>query len=769
MADRTRTITLKINDQFSRELKEFVRQMDNATNSTKKLDQPNRFQNLNKDLFYLQQNVTAVANAFGTVFTKANEWAQMGLGAERSKIAFSGLAGDSETAAKWIEAINEGARGSLTEGESAALGYRLMRFGLADTEKEAEKFIDTVSKIALINPQLGSTDEAINQIQLTLSNMSYMRLDQLGISAGTVRKRVAELKNEIEGLSTEDAFRMAVLEQLNEQADLLGDNVIDMDDAMLRFNARWRTFKEDAGLKIATGFEAIAEGAEGLLDALNKLGAKEFIIQLGLSVGQNLGILDEEGREEFDVWRQLLSNPKALMGWIDPKLFYAAENFEGAVNFVGGLFGGGGGRPSPRFPELPATYGSIVQASPIVPPGGLYGLPPGYYRETDLRAMGLSDFEISQLYRAPGYNIINPGEALWEFGQGLKTQGPQPTVGSGGFRQGIIGTMYGRGSTLGLNYLLGEAWTDRVRPALEGAMPDLMKIRDAVGEVAGRWVEVMGATFDALKPAERYANLADKFGIDPHSFDVDLFNRMTDALEGAEVPVEQMEDAMRRFEHQTGMANAQSEIFDTQMENITERFKIGELTAQQYIDAVTWLSQLDFSGIQSMMGPLAQMDMDAYITMLDRIRGLSPDLLMQASNMPAMVQGVVSNIQDYIWGPQGEGEGAVEPTSPLAPMLADMNEITSKFETVETDWGVPVMTFQSVASAEFETMYDNAAIQIENIKADLDELSKTNFKVTVDIVPSALPSGGRDGATYDAVVAEASRRNEPIKQSGFVP
>ncbi len=315
--------------------------------------------NLNQQLFYIQQNAQVVINSFGQVFATANQWKQLGISAERSRMALTGLAGGAQEASRWIEAVNRGARGSLTEGEAAVNAYRLMRFGLADTAKEAQNFIDVVSKVAMINPQLGGTEEAINQIQLTLSNMSYMRLDQLGISAGTVRERVQELKDEIAGLSSEDAFRMAVMEQLGEQADMLGDEFVQLDDATQRLNARWRDFKEDAGLRVAEGFEAIAESVEGLIDSLETLGAKEFVIQLGLSIGQNLGLMDEEGREEIEVWRELFSNPQALLAFIDPKLFYASQNAQSVARGMFGYVGDtrdwimGGGTQAPGLPPTP--------------------------------------------------------------------------------------------------------------------------------------------------------------------------------------------------------------------------------------------------------------------------------------------------------------------------------------------------------------------------------------------------------------------------------
>jgi hypothetical protein len=261
MADRVRRVVLSIQDDFSGKLKRYQTEISGAERATQSFaDSAKRgggLKSFNEQLHYTLQNAQQLYTAFNSVFSTANQWAQMGLGAERSKIALQGLTDESQ---KYIDAIQRGTMGAVTQGEAAATAYRLIRFGLADSTTEAEKFIRTISVIAAINPRLGGTEEAINQIQLTLSNMSFMRLDQLGISAGQVRNRIAELHKETAGLSREQAFQTAVMEQLNAQAEATGDSILGLSDAQDRFRARIRGFKEDVGLQIAEGFEGAAVG-----------------------------------------------------------------------------------------------------------------------------------------------------------------------------------------------------------------------------------------------------------------------------------------------------------------------------------------------------------------------------------------------------------------------------------------------------------------------------------------------------------------------------
>lgn len=845
MADRTRTITLRINDQFSRELKEFVRQMDAAERSTEGLTKAasgsgrwGGFKQLNQDLFYVTQNAKLMYDTFSQVFRQANEWAQIGIGAERSKIALTGLAGSAESAAQWIEAVNAGAHGALTEGEAAANAYRLMRFGLADTAEEAQKFIDTVSKVALVNPQLGGTEEAINQIQLTLSNMSFMRLDQLGISAGVVRRRMQELKDEFAGLETEDAFRMAVMEQLNEQADLLGDNIVEMDDAMQRFNARWRNFKEDAGLRIAEGFEAIAETAEGLEATLERLGRKEFIVRFGVEFFREMGA---------PKWMQDFYRVATTMGQ-SGGLYTGAMMGAAIAPQVQWVMGGLQSLGLVGPPDINQTITTVQHPSWMnqagvkdsrywwQPPGlgqGVYGRGkgPGFqtisfdamiragYSSEDIAnwerliqgqaGIGI-DYPWARIagpenfrgMRAAGYT--SPEVQSWQqqymdalFTAYIGADQPPPGTlrrlqaqnvaqdrfqGNRDFMQALIPTLFGGGGTLGLNYRVGQMGQFGMQ-GLQDQIPNLLKIRDTIGEIAGRWGDVARAAFDAITPAERYASLTEKFGLDPHTFDLDVYDRMKDAMSEAEVPAAAMADAMRRFEHETGIANAQSEIFDVQMGELAERLKIGQLTAQEYVNAVSRLSSMDMSGIQSMMGPLAEMDMNTYLTVLDRISNLSPDLLVKANNLPSIMQGAVSNIQDALFGVQGGGQvdALSQRGSPLEPMLNDVQEITDRFATVDEDWGGPVIRFGNIATGEFTAMKLDADVQIEAISQTLDSLTAKDYTVRIKVWPEfaegankaamAFVSGGYGEVStadivYNTVTSEASRRNNPNMSGG---
>ena len=285
MAGKRVTVTYKVVDEFSQPQAKYAAGVKAAEQATKSLQRSAGDRgtwgqaafNFNE----LANSAIKIYSAFTQVFSIADQWADMGVGAERNKIALQSLTGAGKEYEDQVRAIIDATRGAVTEGEAAGYAYRLQRFGLAETSDEMERFMRTVSIVSAINPQLGGTAEAINQIQLTLSNMSFMRLDQLGISAGQVRQRMEELGKAQKDLSTEEKFQIAVMEQLDEQANAVGDSILEMTDAQDRMKARWKGFKEDWGLKIAEGFEAIAQSAEGAAIAIDKVGYVDFVKETG--------------------------------------------------------------------------------------------------------------------------------------------------------------------------------------------------------------------------------------------------------------------------------------------------------------------------------------------------------------------------------------------------------------------------------------------------------------------------------------------------------
>ncbi len=294
---------------------------------------------------------------------------------------------------------------------------------------------------------------------------------------------------------------------------------------------------------------------------------------------------------------------------------------------------------------------------------------------------------------------------------------------------------------------------------LQGQIPGLLEMRDTIGDIAGRWGDVARAAFDAIQPAERYASLSEKFGIDPHAFDVDVFGRMKEALGEIDVEADVAEKAMLAYELATGMATGSSVLFDERLRVLAGQLGEGTLTADDFARAVMDLGAMDFSWIDGITQGFADTGgIDAAMAYLERVAEwgrIGTGTQFTAEEADKWLEGV---------GLAG-GAGAAGPASPLTPMLNDMQAITDRFATAETDWGTPVMGFVNLATGEFSEMETAAGTNIDGIGRKLDALSGKEVSVTVDVevrgwppipydfspntvVGSDIPVGGRDDGTF---------------------
>lgn len=99
-------------------------------------------------------------------------------------------------------------------------GNKLLQMGLATSSDELSKMTGMAIKLG---SSMGmDATKAMSDFSLMLANNSIMRLDQFGISSGRVRERILELQAATEGLSRQDAFKMAVMEEGAKALERLG-------------------------------------------------------------------------------------------------------------------------------------------------------------------------------------------------------------------------------------------------------------------------------------------------------------------------------------------------------------------------------------------------------------------------------------------------------------------------------------------------------------------------------------------------------------------
>lgn len=603
----TKRIIIGVEDQFSRPLSAYDRAMSGATQATEKFSRAasgasggGGWRQMATDLAHIGQSAQFLYQTFSGVFQQANQWAQVGISAARNEMAFRSLAGSADDYRAKIDAITRATRGMVTEGEAAGTAYRLQRFGLAETADEMERFMRTVTIVSAVNPQLGGTAEAINQIQLTLSNMSYMRLDQLGVSAGQVRARMAELKAETKGLSDEQAFQTAVMEQLEQQANAVGDGILEINDAQERMQARWRGFKEGWGLKIAQGFDAIAGSAEGAADAIDKVGLVKFVgetdKQLKASSPFIAGALEGNpiytaGKAGVDFWGGAYDFVKkevvpavgdafkdseddiadsvsravtiGIIRSMPNEQTYWHLTAEQMAGIRGGRANGMISGVSPTATDLAnPNYGYTV--SDYIPYAAYYG------RQAQTRAE-------MQGYHMPYYNAAGT-----------------PRM----FMSAMADAMGYSDSTWAASQLNAApartiAPTERIGMGV-AASTDFAAAQQNLDKMARSSAEVNRNLTGA---AQEFGSLNEKFGISATGFDTDVFNEMSSALNDIGVSGDVAERAITAYQLATGMATGSSIVFDERLSDLTQQLADGKLSVDEYTTSVMNLGQQDLSWV----------------------------------------------------------------------------------------------------------------------------------------------------------------------------
>jgi len=174
------------------------------------------------------------------------------IGAESLAAArtFENLSGGAATAAENMAAMQRATMGLVDTTTQQRIANQLMGMQIASTADELEQVVSVSRRLGAEFQNLGA-DDAANEFAIMMANMSYERLDTFGISSGRVRERVAELKETVAGMTTEQAFFQATMEAANNSISRLGPEVLSSSQAMAGLSAEWSNL-----------VSAVGEGAE---------------------------------------------------------------------------------------------------------------------------------------------------------------------------------------------------------------------------------------------------------------------------------------------------------------------------------------------------------------------------------------------------------------------------------------------------------------------------------------------------------------------------
>jgi len=190
-----------------------------------------------------------------------------------------------------MDQLREATRGMVSDADLMQAGNKFLAMGLASTTEEAAKLSEVATQLGMAMGE--DATGSMENFALMMANQSIPRLDSFGISSGKVRERIDELMKATEGLTREQAFNQAVMEQaqvtmkkVGEQGDTLGASLgrikasvgnarVAIGEAFLPIAEKvlgWAAmFVERAAPKLVKWFQYLADWLAPWLDRLEDL------------------------------------------------------------------------------------------------------------------------------------------------------------------------------------------------------------------------------------------------------------------------------------------------------------------------------------------------------------------------------------------------------------------------------------------------------------------------------------------------------------------
>jgi len=181
--------------------------------------------------------------------------------------------------------LREATRGTVSDAELVAGAANFMALGLADTHEEVVR----LTRVA------GALGMNMNQLVLTLTNQTTMRFDQLGVAVEGFDEKVKAL--EASGLSAQEAFSEAFLQQAEEQIERVGDIADTSAGKIMQMESAFKNLGDAIKLSMADTMDVFAPAMATLADNLTnnvKIGDEFTNVINGLRNAQKSGLIDAD-------------------------------------------------------------------------------------------------------------------------------------------------------------------------------------------------------------------------------------------------------------------------------------------------------------------------------------------------------------------------------------------------------------------------------------------------------------------------------------------
>jgi len=235
-----------------------------------------------------------IVNKLGDAISKAYAAAKEGAELDYARSKFDNLAESiGAVSGALLDDLRNATSGMMSDAELVAGAGDLMALGLAKSH-------DEVVRLTSVAGALGMN---MNQLVLTLTNQTTMRFDALGVSVDGFQEKVKAL--EAAGMSANDAFKEAFLQQTEEQIGKVGSAADQAIGSFNRLEAAAANFSNSLKSDLSPVAAKAADGMAELIENLTPTDLSRFP-----EFVSTLSNAFNEGAIDIDIYNETLRDVK---------------------------------------------------------------------------------------------------------------------------------------------------------------------------------------------------------------------------------------------------------------------------------------------------------------------------------------------------------------------------------------------------------------------------------------------------------------------------
>jgi len=191
----------------------------------------------------------------GVAIKKAFDLGREGAQLERTQEKFDRLARSIGTTGQALSRdLQAATRGTMSRMEAMASATDFLSLGLAKTHDEAVRLTRVAAALGM----------NMNQLVLTLTNKTTMRFDALGVAVDGFEDKVKSLEEA--GYSADEAFKLAFMQQAEEQIARVGDVADTNAGKIMKMDAAIANMSDTLKMKAAPAVATFAELVTDMLE-----------------------------------------------------------------------------------------------------------------------------------------------------------------------------------------------------------------------------------------------------------------------------------------------------------------------------------------------------------------------------------------------------------------------------------------------------------------------------------------------------------------------